>query len=138
MSDIKQISKNIIFSGISVLTSLFLAIILIVAARSYGVEDFGRISFGLAFPELFTFIYAYLTPVINDVCYTTIRFTPFADKKYHAHFEFDKGWCKVRLLTLINEGTEKESWKKYLFAKSNDDFCIDKSDLNLLKKKQLR
>lgn len=90
-------------------------------------------------PEfVFTFIYTYLTPVTNDVCFTTTRFTPFADKKYHAHFEFDKGWCKVRLLTLINEGTEKESWERYMFAKSNDDLCIDKSDLNLLKKKRLR
>ncbi len=90
-------------------------------------------------PEfVFTFIYTYLTPVINDVCFATTRFPTFANKKYHAHFEFNEGWCKVRILTLINEGTENESWEKYLFAKSNDDLCIDKSDLSLLKKKRLR
>ena len=87
---------------------------------------------------VFSFIYTHITPAGRDVCANTKRFKPSADKKYHAHFEFDNGWCKVRFLTLVNEGTKKESWEKYRFAKTNKNICVDKSDLDLLHKKQLK
>ena len=88
-------------------------------------------------PEfVFTFIYFHTTLLSQDVCITTTRFPTFANKKYHAHFEFNEGWCDVKILTLTNEGTENESWKKYLFAKTNNAICVDKSDLNLLKRKR--
>jgi len=90
-------------------------------------------------PEfVFSFIYIHITLFSTDICVTTTRLPVFADKKYHAHFEFDEGWCDVKLLTLINEGTDNESWRKYLFAKTNNNICIDKSDLNLLKRRRLR
>ena len=85
---------------------------------------------------VFSFVYFHTTLLSQDVCITTTKFPIFADKKYHAHFEFVEGWCNVKILTLTNEGTEKESWKKYLFAKTNNTTCLDKSDSNLTKRKR--
>lgn len=59
MSSNKQVSKNIFFSGLTVLLSLSVILLLIIAARSFSVEDFGKINFGISFARLFAFIYSY-------------------------------------------------------------------------------
>ncbi len=55
----KQVSKNIFFSGLTVFTSLSVIFLLIIAARSFSVEDFGKINFGISFARLFAFIFSY-------------------------------------------------------------------------------
>jgi len=84
-----------------------------------------------------TFYYSTRTLMNQEFCPLTIWFMPFENKRYHIHFEFKEGWCDLNVLTLINEGTENESWEKYLFAKPNKRACLEESDMQLLKKRSV-
>ena len=82
MTTRSSIPRNTLYHSASAATSLLLFVLVIIAARSLGPEDFGIFSFALAFVFLFDFV---LDPGLYHLLIREIARQPHATRQYVLH-----------------------------------------------------